>query len=113
MFVLFILISLGAVWCIGFDYMYYLYGLPAKEWVIGSLCPQKNTGTRAATLSPPHCGNDMLLLVGGTDTACPPAVGPFVWYGVFALFFVIMFLILEEEMAPVRQLRLRHRSSCP
>jgi hypothetical protein len=51
--------------------MYFLYGLPGKQWARDFICVQKT------------------------------ATGPFVWYGVIALFFIITFLILEEEMAPI------------
>jgi hypothetical protein len=71
MYAVFILISLGAVFFIGFEYMYYLYYMPAKDWVADSLCPMKDV------------------------------TGNFLWYGIFALFFVIAFLVLEEEMAPI------------
>ena len=71
MYVVFICVSLGAVWCIGFDYMYFLYAMPATQSIIDLICPQKL------------------------------AVGHYVWYGIFALTFVILFLVLEEEMAPI------------
>ena len=70
-FFLFVVISLGAVWVIGFEYMYYLYYMPAEDWVTDSLCDQMDS------------------------------VGKFIWYGVFGMFFVIAFLVLEEEMAPI------------
>ena len=71
MYAAFIFVSLGAVWCIGFDYMYYLYAMRPETWAVDFLCPQKD------------------------------AVGNVIWYCVFALFFVICFLVLEEEMAPI------------
>eukprot|EP01047_Picozoa_sp_COSAG01_P021669 COSAG01_NODE_1263_length_10996_cov_70.459117_3_plen_658_part_00 len=71
MYITFVLISCGAVWCIGFDYMYYLYWMTPQSWAVDFLCPQKD------------------------------AMGAFLWYGVFGLSFVLAFLILEEEMAPI------------
>jgi hypothetical protein len=71
MYLAFIFVALGAVWCIGFDYMYYLYGMAPQDWAIEFICPQKE------------------------------ATGLFVWYGILALFFIISFLVLEEEMAPI------------
>lgn len=71
MFFFFVFVSCGAAYCIGFDYMYYLYALKAHSWVEDSIYEQRD------------------------------AVGFGVWYGVFALGFVIVFLVLEEEMAPI------------
>eukprot|EP01043_Picozoa_sp_COSAG02_P003783 COSAG02_NODE_95_length_37416_cov_60.512742_14_plen_831_part_00 len=71
MFLLFLLAALGAFWVLGFMYMELLY------WVY----PTPDVGEK--------------------HDAMRNAVGPVVWYGVFGLFFVILFLGLEEEMSPI------------
>ena len=71
MFLVFVLAALGAFWVLGFLYMEVLY------WVYP------------------------LTSIGETHDGMKEAVGPFVWYGLFGIFFVIMFLGLEEEMSPI------------
>ena len=71
MFFLFLVAALGAFWVLGFLYMELLY------WVYPT--PE----------------------VGETHDSMKDAVGPVVWYGLFGLFFVILFLGLEEEMSPI------------
>jgi hypothetical protein len=71
MFLMFLLAALGAFWVLGFMYMEMLY------WVY----PTES--------------------IGATHDGMREAVGPVVWYGLFGLFFVIMFLGLEEEMSPI------------
>eukprot|EP01044_Picomonas_judraskeda_P002577 COSAG03_NODE_188_length_10927_cov_5.525028_9_plen_785_part_00 len=71
MFLLFLGAALGAFWVLGFMYMELLY------WVYPTAS------------------------IGETHDSMRNAVGPFVWYGLFGLFFVIMFLGLEEEMSPI------------
>lgn len=70
MYIIFIFVSCGAVFFIGFEYMYYLYAMPSADWVMDTICPLQDS------------------------------MGYFLW--VFcALVFVLLFLILEEEMAPI------------
>ena len=71
MFLVFVLAALGAFWVLGFMYMRYLY------WVY----PEKD--------------------IGATYDGMRDSVGGFVWYGVFGLFFAVVFLGLEEEMSPI------------
>ena len=71
MFLLFTFFALSAFWIIGPQYMSILYG-----------------AYYTAEWADPHAAH-------------VDAVGGFVFYGVFGLFFVIGFLALEEEMAPI------------
>merc|ERR1719247_1693942 len=71
MFLLFTFFALSAFWIIGPQYMSILYG-----------------AYYMAEWAEPHAAH-------------VDALGGFVFYGVFGLFFVIGFLALEEEMAPI------------
>lgn len=71
MFFMFLLAALGAFWVLGFTYMELLY------WVY----PTED--------------------IGNTYDSMKDAVGPYVWYGIFGIFTVILFLGLEEEMSPI------------
>ena len=71
MFCLFVLAALGAFWVLGFIYMWLLYNVYPED------------------------------SIGETHDGMVDALSPFVFYGIFGLFFVILFLGLEEEMSPI------------
>lgn len=71
MFCLFVLTALGAFWVLGFVYMWLLYNVYPEDGI------------------------------GELHDGMSDAVTPYVFYGVFGLFFVILFLGLEEEMSPI------------
>jgi hypothetical protein len=71
MFVIFVVAALGAFYILGFVYMWLLYNAFPTAYHADSYESARD------------------------------AVGPVVWYGVFGLFFAVLFLGLEEEMSPI------------